>query len=330
MVDLVRYVFIDAVGFTQGRSVEAQASVIAALNRTVKDSVVGVTADRLIFVPTGDGICICLIGRSDYDAHVQLALVILERLARDNAAEGDATRRFEVRIGIAENSDNIITDINGNANVAGSGVNLAARIMDVADGGQILVSVGVYEVLSRREKYMNSFKGYSTKTKHGEDITVYQLTLDSPGLSTTTPRQLRPPPPRARHVLTEFEAYYLGIGLQNREFFKRHVGYGISDYAATVLLAFMADDAVGTQHETDVYPYSPRVEWKTLDEAFEVYASCAFWVVCDLASFIYSERLSRISDLLESRKCQFPKPEARERILADQPAIATRLGISAS
>ena len=75
-------------------------------------------------------------------------------------------RKFHVRIGINENVDNLIIDINGKLNVAGSGINMSQRIMSCCDGGQILISQTVYEFLSAREEYMNLFKVYPATGKH--------------------------------------------------------------------------------------------------------------------------------------------------------------------
>ena len=67
-------------------------------------------------------------------------------------------RKFDVRIGVNENVDNLIFDINDRANLTGAGINYARRIMDYADGGNILISQTVYERLSQREKYLEKFK----------------------------------------------------------------------------------------------------------------------------------------------------------------------------
>lgn len=55
-------------------------------------------------------------------------------------------------MGINTNADNLVTDINGARNLAGAGINIAQRVMDSADGNQILVSHSVYDTLRDREK----------------------------------------------------------------------------------------------------------------------------------------------------------------------------------
>ncbi len=155
----VQYVFLDVVGFTRNRSVEAQSEVIRKLNNLVltatkiiikatKDNYIIVDEppeNNTIFIPTGDGIAIALIDVPGFDLHLQLALEILRLIASYNSGTTDPTRQFEVRIGINENIDNIVPDINGRRNVAGAGISMAQRIMDKADASQILVGQTVYE-----------------------------------------------------------------------------------------------------------------------------------------------------------------------------------------
>src|SRR5215207_3694596 len=112
-----KYIFLDVVGFTRGRHVEAQASIVEKLNEIVRhvlDVSLKVPENDCILIPTGGGICIVLLGRdAPYDAHVQVAFGILARLDAHNENTADEMLRFEVRVGLNENRDNEITDING-------------------------------------------------------------------------------------------------------------------------------------------------------------------------------------------------------------------------
>jgi class 3 adenylate cyclase len=215
----VRYLYLDIVGFSNSRSVEAQSSIVASLNAIVRHALErhAVPGDQAILLPTGDGLCIALIEmRNPYDLHLRIALDILSSLATHNAKiiRQELARRFEVRIGLNENVDSVYTDINGNRNVAGMGVTLAQRIMDAADGGQILCGVGVYETLRVRERYMGKFRQYRAIAKHGEHIAVYQYVAPgATGLNTDVPRRFvqdEAPKPR----LSLFAAYYLAHALR--------------------------------------------------------------------------------------------------------------------
>lgn len=114
-----------------------------------------------------------------YDMHMNIALRILSLLHEHNQKYERATDRlkkmryFEVRIGLNANVDNIVSDINGNKNIAGDGINMASRIMDKADGSQILVGGSIYEVLCQRDKYINSFIKHRTRIKHDHIIELF-------------------------------------------------------------------------------------------------------------------------------------------------------------
>ena len=176
-----KYVFLDVVDFSYNRSVEAQSYIVQALNRIVLLSLRknSIPVEKRILLPTGDGICIALLNITEpYDIHIQLALSIVKYINRfqgsslkditDRNADqppaepvyvagnpnnlGDLQimmRYFQVRIGIEANIDNLIKDINERPNIAGAGINMAQRVMGLADGNQILVSQSVANELRR-------------------------------------------------------------------------------------------------------------------------------------------------------------------------------------
>ncbi|MBU1974483.1 MAG: hypothetical protein KKH52_03755, partial [Nanoarchaeota archaeon] len=87
----------------------------------------------------------------------------------------DEMRQFQVRIGVNENTDNLIIDVNGNKNVAGAGITEAQRIMDQGVGGNVFVGRTVFEQLRQRENYMTKFKRYPTIIKHNLKLDLYQF-----------------------------------------------------------------------------------------------------------------------------------------------------------
>lgn len=188
-----KYIYLDVVGFTHDRTLEAQSDIIEKLNAIVSVAVEekGVPDDKLIFIPTGDGTCVVLIGvESPADIHIQIALGILERINAHNAVTQDEMRRFKVRIGIDANTDTLVVDINRRQNIAGEGISMASRIMNLADEKQILVGQNVYNTLRQRQKYISAFKDFRTTVKHGKPLQVYQLI--SEGLNNDVPRALMP------------------------------------------------------------------------------------------------------------------------------------------
>ncbi len=203
-----KYIFLDVVGFTQSRGVEVQADIISALNSIVRDSVTAhnIPTDRIIYIPTGDGICIALLNvESPLDTHMKIAIDIIERVQKHNSATESEMRKFQVRIGVNENTDNIVTDINGRPNMAGAGINMAARIMDKADGNQILVGRSVYDRLGYREKYVSAFRSYQATVKHGAILDVYQLVAEGhSGLNTEEPKSLKSAEAKSGFMLQPF------------------------------------------------------------------------------------------------------------------------------
>ncbi len=178
---VAKYVFLDIVGFSEGRTVEAQTDIIGVLNDIVRKALhdLKIVEKSRILLPTGDGLCIALLDITDpYDMHVQVALKILELLHAYDLKQEDVMRKFSIRIGVNENTDNLVTDVNGNRNVAGAGITLAQRIMDQAEGGNIFIGQTVYNHLNQREKYVSKFKRFVVPAKHGRQIEVY-LYVDS-------------------------------------------------------------------------------------------------------------------------------------------------------
>ena len=218
----VKYVFLDVEKYSQMRSVEAQVEIIKILNRIVKETVNSHIKKKedVIYLPTGDGICIALLNPTlAYDVHLLISLDILAKIDNHNRKIDDKMRKFSVRIGINENVDNLIEDVNGKINVTGAGINMSQRIMGLADGNQILLSQSVYETLKYREKYMNSFKVFQAKVKHGININVYQLiSSEYPNLNCKIPHEFLSKKNRVIH-LTKFVAYYFAHCIKNRNFF---------------------------------------------------------------------------------------------------------------
>jgi class 3 adenylate cyclase len=189
-----KYIFLDIVEFTKDRPVEAQADVIKQLNAVVSETIKEkhIAVGNRLFLPTGDGLCIVLLSiEHQIDIDIQIALRILERLATYNASTPDETRKFQVRIGIESGEDVLVADINGRQNIAGEGINIASRSMDLADGSQILAGERVYNSLKFRENYPGKFRHYPATVKHGRQLSVYQFIEEgNAGLNLDPPKRL--------------------------------------------------------------------------------------------------------------------------------------------
>ena len=215
-----KYIFLDVVLFSN-RSAEAQSDIVTQLNGIVRQSLEkhGVNSDDCILIPTGDGMCIAIISLNiQYDIHIQISLSILALLNAYNKAKPDKSRQFQVRIGINQNTDILVTDINERKNIAGAGINMASRIMDKADWGQILVSQTVYDELQPSEAYMDKFKPFNALAKHNLNFRVYQYTADGyPGLNCEIPNEFVKKEV-SEDKLSKIVAYYLAHAIRQKQF----------------------------------------------------------------------------------------------------------------
>lgn len=194
----VRYVFMDVVQFTKGRTSDDQVVVVRALNNIVRRSLLelNVREEDQILLPTGDGMCVCLYASesSSADLHLRLAERILKGVKEFSAANDPLPQHsFRIRVGIDEHNDCIIKDINGNVNVAGVGISRCQRIMDRAGAGNVMLSRKAYESLSEEERAPGHFSRWSFKTKHQDVLEAFLYTAsDVSGLDTTVPGGLSP------------------------------------------------------------------------------------------------------------------------------------------
>lgn len=221
---LAKYIFIDVVQFSR-RSAEAQSDIVKSFNSIVhqvleQHNVNKDNDNECILIPTGDGMCISLLNHDlPFDSHIQIALSILQAIDEHNKATENETRKYQVRIGINQNTDILVTDINGRKNVAGAGINMASRVMDKADGGQILVSQAVHHELEPSEIYMDKFKKFTAIGKHNIHFEVCQYILENlDGLNINLPKSFEQPE-KVEEKFPKQIAYFIGFIIRNRNLF---------------------------------------------------------------------------------------------------------------
>jgi hypothetical protein len=113
------------------------------------------------------------------------------------AAEGwcNCHSHFNLRIGISEGRGIVYIDVNENYNVAGTPVNMASRVMTLADRNQILFTDDAYRQIidmSTDISFLNHFVEFrNVGIKHGLRVTVYQYSAaNEPSLNNAPPEQL--------------------------------------------------------------------------------------------------------------------------------------------
>src|SRR5438067_13238642 len=189
-LEIVHVLFLDIVGYSK-RLTDEQQALIAQLNQVVRNSAVfqkAERADRLIKIPTGDGMA--LIFYNSPEQPVECALEISRELKW--------FPDLPVRMGVHSGPVSAVTDLNDRTNAAGIGINVAQRVMDCGDSGHILLSKRVAEDLQqygRWRPYLHDLG--EVEVKHGIQVHVFNLYTDGAG-NPSPPEKLRQPKPIQR------------------------------------------------------------------------------------------------------------------------------------
>jgi serine/threonine protein kinase/TolB-like protein/Tfp pilus assembly protein PilF len=173
-LEIAHVLFIDIVGYSK-LSMDDQHAAIEELNQVVGASEQFQRAEavgRLIKIPTGDGIA--LVFYISPEAPVQCAVEI------SRALKGHP--RLQLRMGIHSGPVSGVVDVNKRANLAGTGLNIAQRVMDCGDAGHILLSKHVAEDLGEYEKWRPRLHDLGLfEAKHGVRVSVVNLYDDQFG-----------------------------------------------------------------------------------------------------------------------------------------------------
>ncbi|HKC62811.1 MAG TPA: tetratricopeptide repeat protein, partial [Pyrinomonadaceae bacterium] len=172
--EIAHVLFMDLVGFSKHR-IHHQSYLQQKLNEIVTGTDEFRRArerNQLISKSTGDGMA--LVFFVDPEAPVRCALQI-SRALRDNP-------EVELRMGIHSGPVLRTIDANHQSDVAGSGINLAQRVMDCGDAGHILLSQAMAEVvreIGEREEHLDDLG--IAKVKHGVEVHLFNLYTDELG-----------------------------------------------------------------------------------------------------------------------------------------------------
>lgn len=322
-----KHIFLDVVGFTHNRSVEAQSDIVHYLNAIVQSSVSAhVQADdKVIYLPTGDGLCICLLNvETPYDVHILIAKDIVSGIYNHNNSINSDMRKFHVRIGINQNIDNLVTDVNGNQNIAGAGINMAARVMTMADDDQILVAESVHDTLRYREKYMNMFRSYIATVKHGVRLPVYQFIEDGcAGLNIDIPKafQYRQ---AEKLKLSKHVAYYFAYATKYRDFFIERKQF-INTSSSICLLWLLASDSVEKSETSEIdTPFYLTYEFEeaTFENQYQHYHNMDYHTIVAISRLVRENHLLDYNEYFEGLyEWRFINAEGREKLKREWPDI---------
>src|SRR6058998_2183833 len=173
-LEIAHVLFIDIVGYSK-LSINDQRAAIDELTQAVRASGQFQNAEtgaRLIKIPTGDGMA--LVFYKSPEEPVECALEISRALKEHP--------RLQLRMGVHSGPVSGVIDVNGHANLAGAGLNMAQRVMDCGDVGHILLSKHVAEDLEEYEQWRPLLHDLgSCEVKHGVRVSVVNLYADQVG-----------------------------------------------------------------------------------------------------------------------------------------------------
>ncbi len=175
-LEIAHLLLIDVVGYSK-LLVNEQIEVLQELNQIVRNTECFCVADasgKLIKVSTGDGMALAFFHSPEEP--VRCALEISKAL-RDHPS-------IRLRMGVHSGPVNRVRDVNDKTNIAGSGINIAQRIMDCGDAGHILLSRHVADDLSEYRHWQPYLHDLGEcEVKHGLRLHVFNLYKDDHWLS---------------------------------------------------------------------------------------------------------------------------------------------------
>jgi adenylate cyclase len=167
-LEIAHVLFIDIVGYSK-LLIDQQTELVKELNEKVRNTEEFRAADaagKLIRIATGDGMALAFF--TSPDAPVRCALQL-----------GEAVRqlpRLQLRMGIHSGPVDKLADVNERSNVAGSGINIAQRVMDSGDAGHILLSRRVADDLAQYGRWQPDLHDLGqVELKHGVRIEIVNL-----------------------------------------------------------------------------------------------------------------------------------------------------------
>ena len=194
-LEIVHVLFLDIVGYSKLRSDE-QHALIDQLNQIVRSSdefQKADAADRLIKIPTGDGMA--LVFYKSPEQPVECALEISRALKTHP--------ELHVRMGVHSGPVSAVTDLNDRTNAAGIGINIAQRVMDCGDAGHILLSKRLAEDLEQYGDWQAQLHDLGeVEVKHGVRVHVFNLYTEELG-NPELPEKMRQAKEKAATIRAE-------------------------------------------------------------------------------------------------------------------------------
>ena len=182
-LEIAHLLLIDVVGYSK-LLVNEQIELLQRLKEIVRSTECFRAAEargELIRVPTGDGMALVFFHSPEEPA--QCALEISKEL-QDHPS-------IRLRMGVHSGPVNRVIDVNEKTNIAGSGINVAQRVLDCGDAGHILLSAHVAEDLAEYRHWQTHLHDLGEcEVKYGLHLHLFNLYKDGLG-NPQVPEKLR-------------------------------------------------------------------------------------------------------------------------------------------
>jgi TolB-like protein/class 3 adenylate cyclase/Tfp pilus assembly protein PilF len=173
-LEIAHVLLIDVVGYSK-LLVNEQIELLQDLNQIVRNTEcfrAAETKGKLIRVPSGDGMALLFFHSPEEP--VRCALEISRTLQEHP--------HIRLRMGVHSGPVNQVTDVNDKTNIAGSGINVAQRVMDCGDAGHILLSGHIAEDLTQYRQWQPHLHDLGEcEVKHGLRLHLVNLYKDNLG-----------------------------------------------------------------------------------------------------------------------------------------------------
>jgi TolB-like protein/class 3 adenylate cyclase/Tfp pilus assembly protein PilF len=182
-LEIAHLLLIDVVGYSK-LLVNEQIELLQELKQIVRSTECFRAAEErgeLIRVPTGDGMALAFFHSPEEPARCALEI---SRALQNHPS-------IRLRMGVHSGPINRVTDVNEKTNIAGSGINVAQRVMDCGDAGHILLSAHVAEDLTEYRHWQPHLHDLGEcEVKYGLRLHLFNLYKDGLG-NPQVPEKLR-------------------------------------------------------------------------------------------------------------------------------------------
>jgi TolB-like protein/class 3 adenylate cyclase len=182
-LEIAHLLLMDVVGYSK-LLVNEQIELLHELKQIVRSTECFRTAEargELIRVPTGDGMALVFFHSPEEPARCALEI---SKALQDHPS-------IRLRMGVHSGPVNRVTDVNEKTNIAGSGINVAQRVLDCGDAGHILLSAHVAEDLCEYRHWQPYLHDLGEcEVKYGLRLHLFNLYKDGLG-NPQVPEKLR-------------------------------------------------------------------------------------------------------------------------------------------